>query len=565
MKSLKGNNWEIQSAVKFESSSLLKDLTSVLAANRGVDDVASFIYPEFERDLHDPILFRDAKKAVTRVKKALENRERILLFGDYDADGITATALLYDLLSMLDADVSYRLPHRINDGYGFKPLIVEEAKKKGCTLIITADCGVSNVDSVELAKTYGIDVIVTDHHTLPDKLPDACAILHPKLPDSKYPYDGLCGAGVAYKLCHLLLDEYSDEKTKEHWLKWALDLVAIGTVADCSDLLGENRALVKYGLKVLPKTRRIGLRKLYEKAGITEESHWDSTTIGYRIAPRLNAAGRLEDPETALALLVTKDEEEAEQLAEYLHSLNMKRQSITESFFKDTIKTIDYDNLPPVICIYDSKIPVGIIGLIAGKLSNEINVPVVIMTLVKDTVVGSVRSIKEVDIMEYLPELDDNFDEYGGHAQAAGFSTKVANVENIQKRLYELLNIKMKKLDTVRKLIIDCSLSLNDLSFDLFQIIENFSPYGIGNREPLFVTHDVSMEMLKIVGSNSQHLKCTLRQGNISFSGICFNAESIISSVDHTKSYDVVYRLIKNFWNGKCKLELQIMDLKLVS
>lgn len=557
--SLRGNIWELL------CDSKPTDILTLLGELRGVDDLKKFTQLDFERDLHDPDLLPDGEKAVERICAAITNKERIMVFGDYDADGITAAALLVDMLTRVGGNVIYRLPHRIRDGYGFKKHIAEEAEEKQVSLIITADCGVSNYDSIVYAKEVGIDVIVTDHHAIPEQLPPALAIIHPAVPQSEYPYKGLCGAGVAYKLCHLLSRKYWNKQEREHWLKWSLDLVAIGTVADCSDLLGENRIFVSFGLQVLSKTKRIGLRQLYTLAGINENSSWDPVIIGYRIAPRLNAAGRLDDPEVALELLLTKDTKKAQALAQYIHDLNTKRQELTEVHFDEAVQSIKDEKGKASVCLYNPAIPAGIIGLIAGKLSQSLNVPVIVITEVNGKAVGSARSIEAIDLMQYLPTLQEYFEEFGGHAQAAGFSMSPENVAPFKEAFLACMQNALSSTDIIRKVTVDCALDFSEIDARFVGELKLLEPYGMRNEKPRFLSTAVKLEMIRLVGSNSQHLKCTLKQDGTSFQAICFNAQDIIPQLNHTKLYDIIYTIERNTWNGNTRTELQLLDFRLVN
>ena len=397
------------------------------------DKIDRFLGPDYLADQNNPFLFNDMKKAVAIILKVLKQKQKIVIYGDYDADGVTATAVLNLTLKRMGVkNLSFYIPNRLNEGYGMNKEAVKEIAKEKNDLVITVDCGITNLEEVELAKEKGMQVIITDHHLPGEKLPKADAIICPTLKNEKYPFKNLAGVGVAFKLAQALLTEY--KHNNEAFEKWLLDLVAIGTVADVVPLLGENRTLVKWGLLVLNKTQRMGLKELIEGANLKRPL--GTYNIGFQIAPRLNAAGRMDHANTAYELLVTQDEAEAIAIVNDLNKKNQSRQKVTEEMLKISLEQIgepkDKDKI--LFSSYDGWSP-GLVGLAAGKLCDKFHRPVIVLARlpapersdggqgkIGDKYVGSGRSIQEFDIIQALSECSQYLEEFGGHRQACGLT-----------------------------------------------------------------------------------------------------------------------------------------------
>jgi len=401
-----------------------------LLFNRGLKQqkqIDAFLNPDYGQDVLDPFLFPDMEKAVERIYQAVANKEKITIHGDYDADGVSSTVLIADILQQLKVDFNIYIPHRDKEGYGLNKKTVNYLAEKKTNLIITVDCAISNYEEVELAKAKGIDVIITDHHSSPPKLPKAFAIINPKVEKCNYSFQGLSGVGVAFKLAQAVIAKDKNNVFAPGYEKWLLDLVAIGTVADVMPLLEENRALVKYGLIVLNKTRRKGLKALAEKAGVfpvKEKDLINSENIGYVLAPRINAAGRMDHANTAYELLVSDKSQEISELVDNLEKTNQQRQRLTEKIMteiRSQIKDVDKEY---IIIASGKDWPLGVIGLAAGRIKDEYNRPVLIISKQAKKTVGSGRSIDEFNLIADLGELESYFDTYGGHPGAAGFSLK---------------------------------------------------------------------------------------------------------------------------------------------
>jgi len=540
--SILGKKWVIKN--NNESKNILEKILE----NRGTLDNKE------ERKLHDPFSFNEMEKSVARIKKAIESQERIIVFGDYDVDGITGTAILVHVLRKSGANVSYRLPHRVEDGYGLSEKFIDELIEKNVKLLITTDCGISCEREIEKAAGSGMDAIITDHHTLPENGPptQAFSVLHPKTSD--YPFKELTGAGVALKLAQALLPDSIDS---------LLDLAALGTVADLGPLVGENWYIVKKGLEKLEKTQWIGLKKIMELAEIKENDEISSSTIGYRIAPRINAAGRIGNPYLALTMLLQEDEsEKLNKLGEKLEDLNTKRKEMTIEAQKETENLIDQQELPYIIIAENPDWHVGIIGLIAGRLAEKYSRPAIIMQDFGDTLVASARSRDSFNIIEAISAHKDLLIRFGGHAQAAGFNIKKENLEEFKKALATHARKKLKNVDLKPKLEIDCALHSKDLNFDLIDELNKLKPFGVQNEKPTFILKGIEPQFIQQVGKERQHLKFTTYINEREISTIAFRMGEFADSMRKHKKIDVAFHLERNVWNNKEQLQLQVLDFR---
>ncbi len=491
--------------------------------------------------MHSPWDFPDMEKAVKRIKKAIDKKERIMIFGDYDADGITGTAILVRALRELGAQVSYRLPHRENDGYGLSMKFIEEFVDLSVKLIITVDCGIACPEEVKRAKEAGIDTIITDHHDIPLKPAKAYAILHTK---TDYPFSHLAGAGVAYKLAEALLGE----KAQNY-----IDLAAIGTIADIVPLIGENRAIAKAGLQKLAKTEWPGLRALKRNAQIYDQDllELDSDLIGYRIGPRINAAGRIDTPYLAAQLLIS-DEKNISDLAMQIENLNKQRQELV----KDVLTDLSYDEDSKIIFVI-GEWPKGILGLIAGRISEQSGRPVIAMAEKDGVLTGSARSHEYFHITEALKELDEILEEYGGHRKAAGLSLKRENADILQRELKSMMNaVKIPP----KKLKIDCEITPQELSQSFLQALDALKPFGEGNEPPVFLMKNIEIIDIKMVGTEENHMKLSCKFGNKQISGIKFNAKNEIPR-ELTKRANIAGKLKKDSY-AKTGYSLLISDVE---
>lgn len=524
------------------------------------EKINEFFFPNYPQDLHEPFLFSEMKKGVERVLQSVKKKEKITIYGDYDADGVTGTAVLFLSLKKIGALVETYLPDREKEGYGLNQEAIKQLAKKGTRLLITVDCGITNLPEIKLAQQLNVEVIVTDHHLPPKKLPPAFAILNPKIDGEKYPFKDLAGVGVAFKLAQGLLKKKSINSVFE---KWLLDLVAIGTIADLVPLLGENRILVKYGLIVLNKTPRLGLKALIEKAGLTlgNLNNWH---VNYQIAPRLNAVGRINHARTALDLILTESKKEAERLAESVNQINQERQKIVEVLFKKIREKFDGKIKDKIIFFYQEFCPAGILGLLASKMVEIYHRPALVISHWGDKIRGVGRSIEQFNLIQVLQKLEDFFLQYGGHSGAAGFTFKEKNLshlENFFEKIKKIANHQLKEEDLKPIINISAETDLSEINWSFYKELEKFEPFGQGNPVPTFLAKDLIIKEKQTVGKANQHLKIKVN-GNRTM--IYFNTGEIINNLKKGDKVDVVFEIRSHEWNGVKELELVIIDLKKV-
>lgn len=555
---------------------------------RTQEKVDEFLNPDYSEDVFDPFLFKNMKRAVDRLFDAIEKKEKITIHGDYDADGVSASTILFTTLKALGAtELDVFLPHRELDGYGLNTKTIQLLHDQGTKVIITCDCGVSNTEEINMAEGLGINVIVTDHHAIPEVIPKAYAIIHPKIPGETYPDDGLAGGGVAFKLAQALLMIHKEKslsliggETHEAFEKWLLDMVAIASVADMVPLLGESRTLTKYGLIVLNKTKRIGLKKLFIEAGITEhdgtpKKEITADTIGFQIAPRINAAGRLDHANVAFKLLTTESPIEATDLAFELDKNNKERQNRTDTFVKQAIEQIEREGQlkNPVLFVIGSEWTTGIVGLIASRLKEKFQKPTIAMAYNGELITGSGRSVFGFNMIESMQEMPEHFLKFGGHPMACGFSLKDnSKMEDFKVALIKKYHEKTKDLDMTPILSIDTTVLLKDINWELYDVLEKFKPFGQANEKPRYLVEGVKVTGLEQMGQMKQHLKLMIRQngGNIKKTvgwRLCEeNGDS--DSINWARelsigdTIDVVFEVDVNEWNGNRELQLTIVDLR---
>ncbi len=561
--------WQVAKAIdeKIKNSfAEVNPLVLQLLFNRGLrtqDAIDEFLNPDYGQDIHDPFLFSDMKKAVERIFLAIQSKEKITVHGDYDADGVCATATVVTVLKDLGADVDVYIPHRVSEGYGLNLNTVKELKKNGTKLIVTVDCGISSLEEVRLAQKQGIDVIITDHHEEPPQIPEAYAIINPHLSSSQYPFRELAGTGVAFKLAQALVLKDQGSQLKPGYEKWLLDLVALGTIADCVPLVGENRTLAKYGLVVLRKTRRIGLQQLAESSRINL-ANLDTSNVSFGIVPRINAAGRIDHANTAYQLLVLNDTAAAENVCQDLQKTNTERQHITEKIFEASKKQIGEVSDQKILFALGHDWPLGVVGLVAGRLSDLYARPVLVMGERADEVVGSGRSIPGFDITKALIESRTYLERFGGHATACGFTLKKTKLFAFQKKMESLASSWIKPEVMVRKFFIDAEVRLEQINWELVAALEQFEPFGEGNPTPRFVSFNVEVDDLQKVGNTGQHLRLTVSQGNSQKKVIAFGfGQTWGNELQIGDRVDIVYELSVNEWNGNRELQVKLADIKM--
>jgi len=576
-------NWQVASKLPEEMVAVCSGYSPLLLQllfNRGLKSITEIedffndsVFPDDYSKKYDPFLFKDMGAAVETIINHLKAGQKILVYGDYDADGVTATVILYETLKLLKAEVSFYLPDRVGEGYGLNQKAVEQFIADGYKLIITVDTGTRNPDEIAYAKKQGIEVIVTDHHTLPDdpNLIPPCLLINTSNENDNYPFKFLAGVGVSFKLIEALLSRANlDDSQKKLILDRNLDLVAVGTVSDMVKLIGENRLLVKRGLEVLNNTKRLGLKELIKAAKIgLNGQRLDSWNIGFQLGPRLNAASRLEHANTALELLITKDQSEAERLAADLNQKNIDRQKITEEMMIRVEARIDKQNIPEIIIglceIEESSWNEGVIGLVAGRLSEKYYRPALVITRTADGFKGSGRSIAEFNLMAAMEETADYLDKFGGHPMACGFS--VFDQEKLDKFVEKMKIIAKEKLvglELKPKLSIDAELKMADINLGMLEQIEKLAPYGQANPQPKFVSYGVLVNEIVNMGTNSQHVKIRLTDSENrtkSFWAIAFGKSEAYSHLQVGDIVDLVYYLEINNFNGRREGQMKIIDL----
>ncbi len=527
----------------------LSPLLASIFWNRGLrtnEAIQAFLNPNIDQ-LHDPYLLFDMQKAVERIRQAIASGEKILVYGDYDADGITSTTVMYETLETLGADVTYYLPNRFRDGYGPNKKVYEEKIATGIQLIITVDNGVSGHEAITFANQQEVDVIVTDHHELPSELPQAYAIIHPRHPKGNYPFGDLAGVGVAFKVACALMEETAVDY---------LDLVAIGTVADMVSLTDENRALVALGLKLIKNTERVGLAELIKISGL-KEKEVDETSIGFGIAPRLNALGRLEDANPAVLLLTTFDEEEARLLAEKMENVNNERKDLVEKITTEAMARIDPED--KIHLVVGNNWHEGVLGIVAGKIVQKTGRPTLVLTIKDNGIAkGSGRSVDSVDLYKVLNEARELFTSFGGHHAAVGLSLEIDHIESLRTRLnqYMIAN----QIETKNELIVDKSMPIEAVSLSMIADLQKLAPFGVNNALPTFLFEEIEIRNCRSIGTENQHLKFTLadKSGHV-LEGIGFGFGADLMEFQGP-SVSLVGQLSINEWNGNRMPQLQLKD-----
>ena len=573
----------------------IERLIKILLANRGIQtkkEIEEFLSPKLSNITIQSVGIKrpQLKKAISRIKKAIRNKEQIVVFGDYDVDGICGTAILWETLNTLGAKVMPYIPHRVDEGYGLSVTGIENVilnlfqdpkheskemlkqvqhdKKRG--LIITVDNGIVANKAVDFAKEKNIDVIITDHHVASTNLPEACAIVHTTK---------LCGTGVAWALAQELKTQNSKLKTKEE--DRHLELVALATVADLVPLKGANRTLLKFGLEALKKTKRIGLSELFKEAGL-EKSSIGVYEIGHIIAPRLNAMGRLEYAMDSLRLICTNNQKRAEKLARLLGSTNRQRQDLTLQTVLHAIKKIknQKSKIKSLLFVSHETYQQGVIGLVAGKMVEEFYKPAIVVSRGKKISKGSARSVSGFNIIEFIRKHSSLLIDTGGHPMAAGFTVETTKLLELQKALEDRAEKLLSQDMLTRSLKIDLEIPLSALDLKIYQEIQELSPFGIGNPEPVFISKNVVVEDMKLVGAEGKHLKIKLAchpeasaEGSRKILRSAQNNKRIIGGIgfgigEKAKEFhigdkvDIAYVISQDEWNGNKKLQLKIRDLQ---
>ncbi len=530
-------------------------LVTQLLYNRGLSEpsqVEQFINAD-ERLLGDPLQLPDMHLAVARIYQALLSGENIAIYGDFDVDGITATAVLVEGLSILSGKITPYIPNRLTEGYGLKTDALKNLHRQGISLVITVDCGITAVSEVRKARRMGLDVIITDHHTPSEELPPAVAAIDPKLPHSTYPFPELAGVGVALKLLQALFKGIGKEKQ----LDAMADLVALGTVADMTPLLGENRYFVQKGLKLMNKKPRLGIKEILARAGLNS-GLLDSRTIAWTIAPRLNAAGRLAHAFTSYELLTTDSVPRAQELSLWLEQKNAERRKLTDRALTKARDQVLAEGISPLLVASDHDYPPGIAGLVASRLAEEFYRPAIVIRIGNTSSGGSCRSIPEFNIIAALRQCHNLLTRYGGHSQAAGLTLPTRNFPQLKQQLTQIATTQLAGVDLRPSLDIDVEVSLPELGGDAFDTLQQLAPFGSGNPVPTFLSRQLEVTEYRTMGNNGEHLRLKLRQGDTVWDAVGFGLGNYLAEA--SSPIDVVYNLEVDQWNGKDRLRLNILD-----
>ena len=559
--------WLIANSGKVFKSEQYSSAFIELLARRGIDSeaaAAEFVTPDYAH-LTDPFLIPGMKEAVESIKKATDKQTKIVIYGDYDVDGVTATAILSDFFHCIGLEADTYIPSRIDEGYGLNQEAIKSLADIGTEMIITVDCGSTSLVEIDYANSLGLEVVVTDHHTLKQEkgkivLPKAIAVVNPHRIESESPLKGLAGAGVAFYLVRALMSVLGD-KYAVGQEKWLLDLVALGTICDIVPLTHDNRILTYYGLKVLSRTRRRGLRALAKIAEFNLEVV-DSYKVGFVIGPRLNAAGRIEHAKAALELLLTDNNERAEELAYDLDELNKERQELTERIVNEARESIEKDgNKKSIYLLSGEDWPAGVVGIVASRLLEEYGKPMLVMEDMGDELKGSARSVSELNIIDALTDSGDLLTSYGGHAYAAGFRLDKNKFLLLEDKLISIANSKISVADLIPIVDIEQVVKLEQVNKQFVQEVEKLEPFGRDNKKPVFASYGVKLPDLRLVGNPPIHLKMAASQNGNKLAGIAFGYGETLD-LEEDKEYDIAYAVEINEWNNMKTPEFRLIDIR---
>lgn len=536
----------------------LNKVIGKIIVNRHVvndEDVRIFITPTRD-DFHDPFLFTGMDIAVERIIEAINNKEKILIYGDYDVDGITSTTVLKKYLIDRGIPVDTYIPNRLHEGYGLNKNAIDTIKERNIDLIITVDCGISAIEEVDYAVSLGMDVIVTDHHEVGEKLPNALAVIDAKRKDNTYPFRSLAGVGVVFKLIQALSIKL--EIKPEEYLKY-LDLVCVGTISDIVPLEGENRTIAKLGLMLIKVTRNLGLRELIKSSGYKEI---DSNTISFGVAPRINACGRMGHEEEALKLFLAEDLESATKITKELNEYNTLRQSTEKAIYEEAVQEIDRNNLDEKnsIVLGGKGWHHGVIGIVSSKVTDKYYKPSILLSFEDDIAKGSGRSVPGFDLYEGLTKCEDLLEKYGGHSMAVGLTLKKENLEKFKERFEQIAKEKNIK-ELVPIIYIDDELKLKDINMELVKSLSILEPFGEANKVPLFLIRNLKIDSIRAL-SEGRHLKLTLRDENFVINAIGFELGYLAEEYRIGDRIDVVGTLEINSFNGFSSIQINMKDIR---
>ncbi|KAB3527671.1 single-stranded-DNA-specific exonuclease RecJ [Alkaliphilus serpentinus] len=562
---MKGRRWTYNKVNIEKQRTLIEELnispiTAKVLMNRGVEEVAAaklFLEPTLNQ-LYDPFLLKDMLKVVERIKKAIINKESIWIYGDYDVDGVSSTALLLKYFKDFHYPVHYYIPHRMEEGYGLNTDAFNEIHNQGGKLIITVDCGITSVQEVDYAKELGMDVIITDHHECQGELPRAYGIINPKQTDCQYPYKALCGCGIALKLVQALTPKEEFMKRVDQYI----DIAALATVADIVPLVDENRIIVKNGLEVIANTTNNGIRALIEISGLKGKSI-HAGHIGFMLAPRINAAGRMGHAEVGVKLLTTEDPIEAMELANLLDRENKQRQQLEMEIYNQAVEMVENEenNNRSFFVLHNDGWHHGVIGIVASRIVEKYYKPTVILSIEDGVAKGSARSIASLNIFEALNQCKDLFQKFGGHEQAAGLSMEVHHLEDFKARINQVTNSLLTEEDFLKELSFDDILNTEDVCDKLLEELKILEPHGMGNPSPKFIARNLKTTYLKAVGTDGKHLRAEYEGGNKKLSAIGFGLGPLTENIQAQEIVDVLFTPEYNYYNGSKTIQLNLKDM----
>ncbi len=558
--------WKILSAdeekvLQLQQSLRINKILCRILSQRGVDTFEkahNFFRPQLSQ-LHDPWLMKDMLNAVNRILSAINNKEKILVFGDYDVDGTTAVACMHQFLKSIYTEVAYYIPHRYREGYGVSQAGIEFAYQNNFTLIISLDCGIKSTSLISYAKQMGIDFIICDHHLPDEEIPNAVAVLDPKQKDCNYPYKELCGCGVGFKLMQALTEELN--LPEEIYLKY-IDLVAVAIAADIVPLDGENRVLAFYGLKKVNENAAVSLRALLNLAGMQKRVHINS--LVFIVAPRINAAGRMDDAKKAVQLFIEEDYNKALEYAGMLHNDNTDRKEADSNITDEALLLIKNDVIlkeKKTTVVYKEHWHKGVVGIVASRLIENYYRPTVVLTKSGDVIAGSARSVPGFNLYEAIHACREHLLGYGGHFAAAGLTMHENKLPDFIDSFEKIVSETIHEDSLTPEIIIDAELSFKDINLSFINIIDQMEPFGPNNMRPVFITRNVKdTGYSKVI--KEQHIRFVLHQHEKTFTGIGFNMADKFSLLQMNAPVDIVYTLDLNEWNGETMIQLKMIDFR---
>lgn len=538
-----------------------------LLVQRGIktfNEAKSFFRPRLT-DLHNPYLMKDMDKAVERLEKAIQNQEKVLIYGDYDVDGTTSVAMMYIFLKEYLNNIDFYIPDRYSEGYGISPKSIEYAAEENFSLVIVLDCGIKAVEKIKSARQKGLDFIICDHHNPGDEIPDAVAVLDPKQPECNYPYKELSGCGVGFKLLQAFTQKNNINPEKLYDL---LDLVVVSIASDIVPITGENRVLAYYGLKKLNSNPGMGLQTIINYAGLAGEEITISDIV-FKIGPRLNASGRIEHGKKSVQIMVSIDEVSSDALGGEIDSYNEIRKTLDRDITQDALDMIE--NNPELknrnsTVIYNRDWHKGVVGIVASRLTEFYYRPTIVLTESNGLATGSARSVKDFDLYEAIGSCSDLLESYGGHMYAAGLTLKIENVNEFSRRFEELVTKSLAGQPQVQTIDVDARIGLHEITPRFYRILKQFEPYGPHNMMPVFITEDIiDSGSSRLVGKNTEHIKLDLVEPDDSsaiYPGIAFNMSDKIALIKSGMPFDICYSIAINEFRGKTNLQLYIRDIR---